>query len=359
MSPIADVGVQITPAEPLLLHPRQLRRTDSNSPLLRRDGRTLCFVSHHLPRGHALRSAEDGPLWPRGRFEPVRLVDDATPEVGKWIQSVWRAPDDVLFGWYHAEEMVPCPAKPLFLPHIGALRSDDEGRSWRFIGSLLRAPYGDADCTYQNGFLTGGYGDFCVVADRSADWFYLHYSSYVRDERAQGVSVLRYSVSTRDRPEALESWRDGRWQPIEAGRDGTPIFGVARGWRHRDPSAYWGPAIHYNRHLDAFVMLLNWTDSGQSDIVQRGVFVSFNDDPANPAGWSAPRQIVESGSWYPQAIGTGPDEGDTLAGAEARFFMSGYSAWSIRFERGAKRPENAPLVVARETFAELFGVAPW
>ncbi len=105
-------------------------------------------------------------------------------------------------------------------------------------------------------------------------------------------------------------------------------------------------------------MLLNWTEEGSADIVQRGVFVSFNDDLANPAGWSAPRRIVEHGSWYPQVIGAGPDEGDTLAGADARFFMSGYSAWSIRFERDGGRP-IVPLAVSRDAFAELFGHAPW
>jgi hypothetical protein len=357
MSASHEIGVELVPAEPLVLHPASLRRTDSNSPLLRREGRTLCFVSHYLPRGHTLRSAEQGSLWPRGRFEPVHLLDDAAPEVGKWIQSVWRAHDDTLFGWYHAEELVVSGVKPMFLPNIGALVSNDEGENWRFLGTLLRAPFAEADRTWQNGFLAGGgYGDFCVVADRSGTWFYVHYSCYVLDERSQGVSVLRYPVADRLPPRGLQWWRDGRWQPVTAGEEATPIFGVRRGWRHRDPAAYWGPAVHYNRELGLFVMLLNWTENGSADIVQRGVFVSFNDDLADPAGWSAPRQIVEHGSWYPQAIGIGADEGDALAGAGARFFMSGYSAWSVRFHRG---PPRAALAVTREDFARLFGAAPW
>ena len=354
----SDIGFELVPADPLLLHAPPLRRTDANSPLLRRRGHTLAFVSHYLPLGHTYRRVGEQSLWPGGALDPVKLIDDPTPAVGKWIQSVWRAPDDKLFGWYHAEEVVPC-AKPLFLPHIGALRSEDEGRSWRLIGEVLRVPYAEADCSYQNGFLTGGYGDFCVVPDRSAKWFYVHYSAYVPDEQLQGVSVLRYPVSTRDRPVALELWRDGYWQSKVGRQDGTPIFGVGRGWRHRDPSAYWGPAIHFNRDLGCFVMLLNWTEDGASDIVQRGVFVSFNEDLANPSGWSAPRRIVEGGSWYPQAIGFGPDDGDASAGAEARFFMSGYSAWTIRFHRGGTRPHPEPLAVSRQTFTELFGIAPW
>ena len=105
-------------------------------------------------------------------------------------------------------------------------------------------------------------------------------------------------------------------------------------------------------------MLLNRTENGNADIVQRGVFVSFNGDLADPMGWSAPQRIVDGGSWYPQAIGLGPDDGDTLAGAEARFFMSGFSAWSIRFHRGGGTPPQ-PLVVTRDTFTERFGFAPW
>lgn len=353
-----DITVEIVPAPPLTLHAPPLPRTDANSPLLRQAGRTLGFMSHHLPRGHTYRRLGERSLWPQGPLEPVTLLDDPSPEVGKWIQSVWRPPNGGLFGWYHAEEVVPC-AKPLFLPHIGALRSQDEGRSWRLIGELLRVSRDEADCGYRNGFLTGGYGDFCVVADRPADWFYLHYSVYVPDERMQGISVLRYPVSARERPAALELWRDGCWQPKVGRLDGTPIFGVRRGWRHRDPAAWWGPAIHYNRDLGLFVMLLNWTENGDGDIVQSGVFVSFSEDLVDPAGWSTPRKIVEGGSWYPQAIGLGPNDGDASAGAEARFFMSGYSAWAIRFCRAGSTSRLEPLVVTRQTFVELFGVAPW
>ncbi|MBM3647064.1 MAG: hypothetical protein FJX11_04650 [Alphaproteobacteria bacterium] len=357
MPALRDPSVRLVPAEPLRLHPPSIRRTDCNSPLLRRGGRTLCLVSHYLPKGHTLRAVDGGSLWPRGPFDAVRLIDDPEPTVGKWIQTVWRAADGTLFGWFQAEEPTSC-AKPLFLPHIGALRSDDDGLSWRFLGTLLRAPRDDADCDNGNGFFAGGYGDFCVIGDRIGAWFYLHYSSYVADENAQGICVLRYPVTTRQRPDALEAWCDGRWAALDQGRPVMPIFGVRRGWRHRDPAAFWGPAIHYNRDLDLFVMMLNWTEGGSADFVQRGIFVSFNEDPADPTGWSPPRQIVEHGSWYPQVIGTGADEGDTLAGADARFFMSGYSAWTIHFARDGG-PSSPTLAIGREAFAALFGAAPW
>ncbi len=341
-------------APPLLLHPSSQRRTDSNSPLLRRAGETLTFVSHYLPIGHTMRCSTRG-SWPDGSFAPIAYVDDPAPAVGKWIQSVWRAPDGGLFAWYHAEEKVPDAAR-LFLPHVGALRSDDEGRTWRLLGDLLRAPLGSADRFYRNGFVAGGYGDFSVIPDRDARWFYLHYTSYVADEAAQGIAVLRYPVASRERPSGLEVWREGAWRPHDPVLPGTPYFAVDRGWRHADPAAYWGPAVHFNRAISSYVMLLNRTEGGRGDIVQRGVFVSFNRDPADPAGWSPPQRIVMHGSWYPQAIGLQDGDGDTLAGEEARFFMSGYSAWTIRFRAGAPAP---PLEVSREKFAELFGTGPW
>lgn len=353
--PICDpIPVELVPAPPLKLHPPTQRRTDANSPLLRHGGNTLAFVSHYLPRGHSLRCAGRGP-WPAGPFEPVRLIDDPAPAVGKWIQSVWPAADGSLYGWYHAEEAVAGPP-PSFLPHIGALRSIDDGRSWHLLGTLLRRPLAEADSRYANGFLAGGYGDFCVVPDRAGQWFYLHYSCYVADERRQGVSVARYPVAARDRPAALELWCDGRWQAQAAAGEASPILPVARGWRHRDPDAYWGSALHYNRALGRYVMLLNRTAGGNADIVQRGVYIAFNADLADPAGWSAPQQIVADGSWYPQAIGEGADESDTLCGAEPRFFMSGFSAWRLRFGGGPLAP---PLRVGREDFAALFGADPW
>jgi len=43
--------------------------------------------------------------------------------------------------------------------------------------------------------------------------------------------------------------------------------------------------------------------------------------------------LLAGGRWYPQVIGTAADGTDKVAGASARFFMSGRSDHLIRFSR--------------------------
>lgn len=80
-------------------------------------------------------------------------------------------------------------------------------------------------------------------------------------------------------------------------------------------------------------MLLNHTQNGHADIVQEGIYISFNPRIDDPAGWSEPERILQGGGWYPQAIGTEEGDGDTQAGAAPRFFMTGFSGWTMRFHR--------------------------
>ena len=54
----------------------------------------------------------------------------------------------------------------------------------------------------------------------------------------------------------LELWCGDGWQAAD-GRFPRALWSPARGWRHADPDCFWGPAVHYNRSLDAYVMLLN------------------------------------------------------------------------------------------------------
>ncbi|MGE0154456.1 MAG: hypothetical protein AB7R90_17705 [Reyranellaceae bacterium] len=358
---LATIAVEIRPAPRLTLHGPTgdgavLARTDCNSPVLRQAGRALAFVSHYAPRGRTWRRAAADPFDTAATLQQVRLLDDPAPTVGKWIESVWREPQDGpvdggmggrLFGWYHAEEPADCPAllpRRLFVPHIGALLSDDDGASWRFLGEVLRAPRDQIDCGFANGFVTGGYGDFCVVAE--GDFFYLHYSSYVADQAAQGVCVARYPIAARERPAGVQHWRDGVWRMMGDHELPHPLLPAQRGWRHADPESFWGPALHFNRGLECWAMLLNHAQGGR-DIHQEGIYVAFNRRLADPGGWTQPRRIVQGGFWYPQAIGLGPEDGDASADLVARFFIAGVSEWQIRFGPAAAPGQAGEVKIAK------------
>jgi hypothetical protein len=238
--------------------------------------------------------------------------------------------------------------------------SADDGVSWRCRGELLRLPADLADRTWQNGFLAGGYGDLCVVPDRAGGALYMFYTSYHPDEQAQGVAVLRLPAT--DPAAAPELWGRGGWS-ANGGTPPLPLWPVARGWRHADPDSFWGPAVHYNRALEAYVMLLNRTAGGAGDLVQEGIYASLNRDLADPRGWSRPFQVVRGGAWYPQVVGLEDGCGDTEAGAAGRFFMAGFSAWEIELSRpAAERPTGRLLAPTRQEFARLFGSdrrCPW
>ncbi|MGE0719148.1 MAG: hypothetical protein AB7P02_27135, partial [Alphaproteobacteria bacterium] len=203
--PGPGVAVRMRPASPIRLHAPPAYRADCNCPILVEPGGTTVFFAHFVPIGHSYRRS--GPsLDELGPAAPIRILDDPDPGLGKWIESVWRAPDGALFGWYHAEAVAPCPDR-LMTCHVGALVSTDDGRSWRMLGHVLRAAPHAIDCSFRNGGMAGGYGDFTVVVDEGSAHFYLHFTSYDPLEGHQGIVVARYPVAARDRPaEAVEMW---------------------------------------------------------------------------------------------------------------------------------------------------------
>ncbi|MCA0303025.1 MAG: hypothetical protein LCH95_11550 [Proteobacteria bacterium] len=361
--PLADVSdgtlhVTLSAAPPTTLHGEFLWRTDGNSPLAIRDGVATVFFSGYEPRGHTLRRVGGRDL----RFEapplPVMIVDDPDPASGKWIEAAWRAPGGPLIAWCHVE--APAPGGHLVLPRIDWMTSLDDGLVWRWRGTLVRLPPEKANLAWRNGFFAGGFGDLCLVPDRAGRWLYLFHSSYHPDEAAQGVAVLRLSA---DRPDGVpELWTGAGWCR-DPGPPPRPLWPVRRGFRHPDPDSFWGPAVHYNRPLGAWVMLLNRTARGNANFCQEGIYASLNRDIADPSGWSPPLRIVAGGAWYPQAIGMDDGCGDTEVGDSSRFFMAGFSAWQIRFETARPGDDRArPLACTPADFARLFGAdrrCPW
>jgi len=353
------LSVRFRPAAPLTLHGRTCWRTDGNSPVRIGRDAAVAFFSRYDPMGHTLRRVGRPDLQFDAPPVPVKILDDPEPGVGKWIEAIWQAPGGTLYGWFHAETPVGGSGR-LFVPHMGRAVSRDDGLTWRHRGDLLRLPTERTEHTWRNGFFAGGYGDLSALADREGRWLYVFFSSYHPDEPAQGVAVLRLPVADLAAPPML--WTDQGWS-IDGSRPPRPIWHMRRGWRHADPDGFWGPAVHYNRALGAFVMLLNRTAGGTGDLVQEGIYASVNRDPADPEAWSAPLRIVRGGAWYPQAIGLEEGCGDIEVGTVGRFFMAGFSAWTIEFSRVADGAgAGQPLTSTVQEFAMLFGAdrrCPW
>ena len=355
----ADLHVRFHAASPITLHDRTCWRTDGNSPVrLARDS-AVAFFSHYDPIGHTLRRVGRRDLVFDEPPVAVTFRDDPEPRIGKWIEAVWQEPGGPLHGWFHAETPA-CGTGKHFMPHMGRARSEDGGLTWRHGGDLLRLPSERADCSWRNGFFAGGYGDLSALPDRAGRSIYVFFSSYHPDESAQGIAVLR--LPTSDLAARPELWTGKGWSADDR-LPPRPIWPIRRGWRHADPDGFWGPALHYNRTLDAFVMLLNHTAGGAGDLVQEGIYVSLSRDLADPESWSRPLQIVRGGAWYPQAVGLEEEDGDTMVGGVGRFFMAGFSAWTIEFSRAVGEPPAArPLTCTKQDFAALFGAdrrCPW
>lgn len=364
MAPLAEIplpqgSLALHAAASLTLHGEASWRADGNSPALVRNKDTLVFFSSYEPRGHTLR--RQGPLATLDLPVPVVIRNDPDQAVGKWIEAIWPAPDGRLFGWYHAEEHPPAPS-PLYLPHIGEVVSQDDGLTWECRGEILRAPPGETDISYRNGFCAGGFGDLCVLPDRQQAFLYMPFSSFVRTEASQGVCMARLPLPRGDRPaDGLEIWSGNAWRR-GAQHLPQPLWPTARGWRHPDPDAFWGPAVHYNRAIDAYVMLLNRTAGGNRNMVQEGIYVSVNPDLAEPKGWSQPIKLVQGGAWYPQVIGLEPGDGDTRAGRRSQFYMAGFSAWEMEITTERVAHAGRPMMLTTADFAPLFGKgmrAPW
>jgi hypothetical protein len=125
-----------------------------------------------------------------------------------------------------------------------------------------------------------------------------------------------------------------------------PIFAAQESWQAENSDAFWGPSVHWNTHLEKWVMLINRACCAPG-WPQEGIYASFNDDLSNTGGWSSPEKILDDTGWYPQVLGLGPDETDSIAGERARFYIYGHSRWELIFhkdslESTSDSPESVP-----------------
>ena len=349
--PEAQVGgkprATLTAAPPLLLP----GNVDSNSPLVWdiEDGQRRLFA---MTSHSGVPSIASGTALDRlGAPTEISLLPH--PGYGVWMEAVVSDDVETWYGFYHNEWPASrCGRDDRFVPRIGAARSTDRGRSWQDLGFVIQAAQSTTACGSTNGYLIGGVGDLSVMLDANKQFLYIFYSQYQQQRESQGVAVARMLWADRDRPAGkVELWRGSIWEPNAGQREllpglpgamrrrlewtypaATPLVATTEAWHDDDGkvNAFWGPSVHWNTALEQYVMLLN--RAKDENYGMEGIYVSFSPTLDNPATWSAPQKLLNGGKWYPQVVGSTPGTGtDKLAGASARFFMSGRSDWLIHF----------------------------
>lgn len=309
--------------------------TDCNSPA-HWDGDTLYVFNSS---GHPWRSA--GPDLFHLNTSYMRAEYDNQANGGRWIESTWKDEEGTLYGWYHHEPRGVVPGTGLTAPKIGALRSDDNGASWKDLGIVLETRPGAFHLDTPNRYFVGGNGDFSVIPDRKKEYLYLFISTYSGEKSEQGVAVARMRYQDRNQPGGrVRKWYGGKWNEPGIGGRATPIFPLRVDWHQENVDAFWGPSIHWNTHLNLYVILLN--RAIDKEWKQEGVYVTFNRDLSDPNGWSTPKKILSGlrpTEWYPQVIGLSKEkrETDKLAGRVARLFARGESRWEIIFLKPGER----------------------
>ncbi len=339
----------LTAATPLLLP----GNVDSNSPLVwdLEDGQSRLFVmtSHSGVPSIGAGGAVDR----LAKLGDISLLPH--PGYGVWMEAMVR--DDVAtwYGFYHNEwPATACGRPDRFVPRIGAAKSTDRGRSWQDLGVILQATQNTVGCESTNRYVIGGVGDLSVMLDANKQYLYVFYSQYQKDVTSQGVAVARMAWADRDRPAGrLAIWRGGIWEPNAGRRElsdllpgalrrrlewtypaATPLQVTTQAWHDGNDKvdAFWGPAVHWNTAIEQYVMLLN--RARDENYTQEGIYVSFAPRLDDPGLWSPPQKLLNGGKWYPQVVGSSPGTGtDKIAGASARFFLSGRSDWMINFAK--------------------------
>ena len=307
--------------------------TDSNSPAFWIDDRLYVLNSYHHPYisdGRNVGSLDD----------PVGVTFQGGVVGPRWMESVLKAEDGTLYGYYHHEPAGVCGSLTKTMPQIGAARSGDGGLSWTDLGIVLSASLLARNCATPNLYFVGGEGDFSAVLDPAGEYVYFFFSVYSPDVAEQGISVARMPWTRRNSPlGAATKFFRGRWESPGRAGSATPVHPADVSWHDPEAAAFWGPSIHWNSFLGRYVMLMARTRSSARDT--EGIYASYAERLDDPAAWTTPVRLIEGGAWYPQVMGLQRGLGtDQYAGEYARFFMGGRSDFFIRFALPAPTPSN-------------------
>lgn len=316
--------------------------TDGNSAVIWHGGRLVVFTSNGATPKVSFADAT-GEEWETHEIRFTNLQDKTV-----WFEGAWVDPTGAILAWYHHEPWGMHEDSLLTAPSIGAAISEDGGRTFTDLGFILTS--GDPlDDDAQNGYFTGGHGDFSVILDRERKFFYFLFTNYGGPTRRQGVVMARLAYEDRFKPaEKVRKYFDGEWEEPGLGGRATPVLPAARPWRSKEPDSFWGASVHWNTHLRRYVVLLNRTGGGPG-WAQDGIYLAYVRDLADPASWTKPVKLLDveempgPTEFYPQVIGLDRDGSDTLAGRVARFFLHGMSKWEIEFRLTTTPTESDSL----------------
>ena len=315
---------------------------DSNSP-------AVWTLQRGLLRLHVTTSIDGRPSVAAGpnlaRLGQARSIDlDPWPGGGVWMEAIVPDVDGTWYGYFHNEIPSPlCEDQTKMAPRIGAARSVDSGASWEYLGVILEAPPESVDCGSPNTYFVGGVGDFSVQLSPDGQDLYLFYSAYPSRGARQGIAAARLAWADRDAPVGkIMVWHDTAWLPATTAPEGdeprvryplgVPLFPTPDPFHGPTDTvdAFWGPSVHWNTHLEQYVMLMN--HALDESFGQEGIYVSFSPTLDDPHAWTPPAPLLTGGRWYPQVLGLDLETGtDRTAGEYARFFMGGRSDYLIRF----------------------------
>jgi hypothetical protein len=141
-----------------------------------------------------------------------------------------------------------------------------------------------------------------------------------------GVAVARSAYADRGQPGSVWKYYRGAWAEEGIGGRATALFPSSTGWAGPKVEAFWGPSVHWNGFVGAYVALLNHTNG--TSWSQEGIYVTLSQDLVE---WTTPQKIFESNDWYPQVIGLGQNGTDTAAGRFMRVFIGGVSNYILEF----------------------------